>query len=114
MHELSIIASLFDILLEKANEQRARKIVRVVLKVGHLSGAVPDFLESSFDIYKKGTLAGEAVLEIKAVPLKVRCSKCSAETVKNDYVFVCPVCGSPNLEIIEGTELLLEKIELEV
>ena len=114
MHELSIIASLFDILLEKAKEQRANKIVRVVLKVGHLSGAVPDCLESSFNIYKKDTLAGEAVLEIREVPLRVRCSHCRTETVKNDYIFVCPSCGSTDLEIIEGTELLLEKIELEV
>ena len=62
MHELSIIASLFNILVEKAKEQNAKKIVRVVLQVGKLSSVVPDFLESSFDIYKKGTLAEEAVL----------------------------------------------------
>jgi len=114
MHELSIIASLFDILLEKAKEQNAKKIVRVVLKVGRLSGAIPDFLESSFDIYKKDTLAEEATLEVTAVPLKVRCAPCGTETIKDDYIFVCPACGSTDLKIVEGTELLLEKIELEV
>jgi len=114
MHELSIIAGLFDILIEKAKEQNAQKIVRVVLQVGKLAGVVPDFLESSFDIYKKGTLAADAVLEITTVPLKVRCQNCGAEIVKEDYVFSCAACGSTDLKILEGTELLLEKIELEI
>lgn len=114
MHELSIIASLFDILVEKAKEQNAKKIVRVVLQVGKLSGVVPDFLVSSFDIYKKGTLAEEAVLEITAVLLKVRCQSCGTEIVIEDYIFSCPACRSTDLKILEGTELLLEKIELEL
>jgi len=44
MHELSIIAGLFDILEEKAREHRAKKVLNVVIKVGKLSGAVPDLL----------------------------------------------------------------------
>ena len=114
MHELSIIASLFDILVEKAKEQNAKKVVRVVLQVGKLSGVVPDFLESSFEIYRKGTLAEEAVLEIASVPLKLRCQSCSTEFVKDDYIFSCPACDSTDLKILEGTELILEKIELEL
>jgi len=38
MHELSIVANLFEILEEKAKEQKAKKIVMVKLQVGALSG----------------------------------------------------------------------------
>ncbi len=114
MHELSIVASLFEILEEKAKEQKAKKILSVKLKVGALSGVVPEFLETAFDIYKKDTLAAESKLEIEEVPLKIRCQRCGAEIVKDDFVFICEKCDSRELKTLSGTELLLEKIEMEV
>jgi hydrogenase nickel incorporation protein HypA/HybF len=114
MHELSIVASLFEILEEKAREQKAKKIVSVELKVGVLSGVVPEFLKTAFDIYKKETIADEAELKIKEVLLRIECQKCGAEIVKDDFVFICEKCGSRELKTLAGTELLLERIELEV
>jgi hydrogenase nickel incorporation protein HypA/HybF len=114
MHELSIVASLFEILEEKAREHQATKIVRVRLKVGKLAGVVPEFLQTAFDSYKQDTIAAESQLEIEEVPLKMRCRKCTAEIEKEDFVLVCPSCSSTDLEILEGMELLLDKIDLEI
>lgn len=114
MHELSIVASLFQILEAKAQENQATKIVRVRLKVGKLAGVVPEFLQTAFDSYKQDTIAAESQLEIEEVPLKMRCRKCAAEIEKEDFVLVCPSCGATDLEILEGMELLLDKIDLEV
>ncbi|NIM58203.1 MAG: hydrogenase maturation nickel metallochaperone HypA [Candidatus Aminicenantes bacterium] len=114
MHELSIVASLFEILEEKAKEKKAKKIVSVKLKVGALSGVVPEFLETAFNIYKEDTIAAESKLEIEEVPLKIECQQCGAEMVKDDFVFICAKCDSRKLKTLAGTELLLEKIEVEV
>lgn len=114
MHELSIVVSLFEILEEKAKEKKAKKILSVKLKVGKLSGVVPECLETAFDIYKKETIASKARLKIEEVPLKVQCQKCRAEIIKDDFIFVCDKCGSTELKTLSGTELLLEKIEMEV
>jgi hydrogenase nickel incorporation protein HypA/HybF len=114
MHELSIVASLFEILEEKAKEQKAKKIISIKLKVGALSGVVPEFLETAFDIYKKETIASEATLTIEEVSLKIQCQKCQAEIVKDDFVFICDTCGSTELKTLSGTELLLEKMEMEL
>jgi len=114
MHELSIVASLFEILEEKAREQKAKKIVTVKLIVGALSGVVPEFLKTAFDIYKKETIASGAELEIEEVPLKVQCQNCGAEIMKDDFIFICEKCASRELKTLSGTELLLEKIEMEV
>lgn len=114
MHELSIIGSLFEILEEKARDEQATKIVLVKLKVGKLAGVVPDYLETAFDVYKKGTLASDAQLEIEEVPLKVQCQGCKRELIIDDFLFICPSCGSQDLKTLEGTELFLEKIEMEV
>lgn len=114
MHELSIIASLFEILDEKAKEQKAKKIVLVRLQVGKISGVVPDFLKTAFDIYKKDTIGAEANLEIEEIALKVQCERCHKEIIKDDFVFICDHCGSTDLKTLSGTELLLEKMELEI
>jgi hydrogenase nickel incorporation protein HypA/HybF len=113
VHELSLVASVFDVLEEKAREHGAARVVRVVLKVGVMAGVVPDLLESAFDIYKKGTLADGARLEIVAVPVRLRCPDCGGEAVREDADFSCAACGSRRVEIIEGRELVVERIELE-
>jgi len=114
MHELSIVANLFEVLEEKAKENKSEKILSINLKVGALSGVVPEFLETAFNIYKKDTIAAGAKLKIEEVPLRVQCQKCGAEIVKNDFIFICEKCDSRELKTLSGTELLLEKVEMEV
>jgi hydrogenase nickel incorporation protein HypA/HybF len=113
VHELSLVASVFEVLEEKAREHGAARVTRVVLKVGVMAGVVPDLLESAFDIYKKGTLAEGARLEIVPVPVRIRCPGCGGEAVREDADFACAVCGSRRIEIVEGRELVVERIELE-
>jgi len=114
MHELSIVANLFEILEDQAKQKKAKKIITVKLKVGKLSGVVPEFLETAFDVYKKETIAERARLEVEEVPLRVKCRRCGTEITKDDFIFICSACGSRELKTLSGTELLLEKIEMEV
>jgi hydrogenase nickel incorporation protein HypA/HybF len=114
MHEMSLIVNLFDILEEQAREKKAIKIHKVKLQVGLLAGAVPEMLKTAFDIYKKDTLASEAELEIQEVPLKVLCLTCRTEMEKDDFIFKCTHCESTDLKTLAGTELLLERLEMEV
>jgi hydrogenase nickel incorporation protein HypA/HybF len=114
MHELSIVASLFEIMEEKAQEKGSKKIISVKLQVGKLSGVVPDFLITAFNMYKKDTIAHDAELEIEEVLLTIQCKRCSTIMTKDDFVFICPHCGSQDLTTLTGTELLLEKMELEL
>lgn len=113
MHELSLVDSLFDTLLEQARTHNARTIVRVHLAVGVLSGVVPELLESAFDMFKKGTIAEGATLVVERRPFEVRCRSCGAVETRQDFVFACPACGAADLEILHGTELVLERIEAE-
>jgi len=114
MHELSIVANLFEILEEKAKEHKAKKIVFIKLKVGKLSGVLPEFLETAFNFYRKDTIANKATLEMDEVPLKVKCQQCKTESTKDNFIFICPRCSSRELKTLAGTELFLEKLEFEV
>jgi hydrogenase nickel incorporation protein HypA/HybF len=114
MHELSIIASLFDTLESQAREHKANRITSVTLQVGPLAGVVPELLREAFDMYKKGTVAEEAELFIVQPTVKVRCRICGAETEREDYILSCRSCGSPDIALAAGGELFLEKLELEI
>jgi hydrogenase nickel incorporation protein HypA/HybF len=114
MHELSVVANLFEILEEKVKEQNGKRIILVKLLIGALSGIVPELLATAFDIYKKDTIAAEAELEIKTVPLKVQCKECKKVIVKDDFIFICDFCGSTNIQTLEGTEMILEKMDIEI
>jgi hydrogenase nickel incorporation protein HypA/HybF len=114
MHELSIVASLFEIMEEKAQEKGSKKIISVKLQVGRLSGVVPELLFTAFDVFKKDTIANEAELEIEEIPYTIRCKKCGKTMAKDDFVFTCLHCGSQNLITLTGKELVLEKMELEL
>jgi hydrogenase nickel incorporation protein HypA/HybF len=113
VHELSVIAALFDTLLAQARAHNARAITAVKLDVGVFSGVVPELLESAFEMYKKGTIAERARLVIERRPFKVRCRACGGVEAREDFVFSCPACGATDLEIVQGTELVLERIEAE-
>jgi hydrogenase nickel incorporation protein HypA/HybF len=114
MHELSLVAELFTILEEKLRAEKAKKITSVSLRIGRLSGIVPELLASAFDSYKKGTFASKADLRVEIVPLLVRCRSCGKETPTGEPLFVCPACGLKDLEIAEGQDLILEKLEIEL
>ena len=86
----------------------------VTIKVGPLSGVVPELLESAFEMYKKETIAGRARLIIEKIPFIIRCRACETETTRDNPISACPACGSADFAIIQGTEVFLDKLELEV
>jgi hydrogenase nickel incorporation protein HypA/HybF len=114
MHELSVVASLFEILEEKVQEQNGKRITLVKLQIGTLSGIVPELLATAFDIYKKDTIADGAELIIDVVPLKVQCNDCLKIMVKDEFTFICDFCESTNIQTLEGTEMILEKMDIEI
>lgn len=113
MHELSVIASLLETIETLAGENGAQAVTGIWIKAGALSGVVPELLESAFAIYKEGTIAARANLTIERSPLTIQCRSCRTETIRTDFVPACPACGSSDLHLVEGTDLILERIELE-
>jgi hydrogenase nickel incorporation protein HypA/HybF len=113
VHELSLVASMFETLLDQARVHNAKRITGVKIQVGALAGVVPELLETAFDSYKKGTIAQDAVLTMDKPPFTIRCRACGNETVRSDFVMACTSCASTDLEITHGMELILERIEME-
>ncbi|MCL6628178.1 MAG: hydrogenase maturation nickel metallochaperone HypA [Armatimonadetes bacterium] len=76
MHELSAVQNILQIVLEEAAKARAKRITRVVVKVGKWSTFVPSAIRFYFNILAEGTPAEGAHLEVDVVPISYRCQEC--------------------------------------
>lgn len=105
--------SLIDAAAEKAEELGAVRIEALHLKLGKLSGVVPEALLFSFDLAAAGTLIEGARLEIEEIPVSVFCQTCKAEQqLPSIQYFRCPVCDTPTPEVVRGRELELTSLEV--
>jgi len=46
-------------------------------------------------------------------PVVVRCRKCNTQSTLKKDEYLCPHCGSGDLEIIDGEDMYLMSLELE-
>lgn len=113
MHELSIAQSIIAIAVEEAARAGAERIERVKLRMGTLSGVVPEALEFAFAVAAEGTPAAGAQLEVEYLPVVCYCPDCALEfTLEGGPICSCPRCGRVISEIRQGRELEIEYLEV--
>jgi hydrogenase nickel incorporation protein HypA/HybF len=110
MHELAIAESVVRI---ACNHAAGRRVTRVELKVGHLRQVVPDALAFSFALVAEGTAAEGAELDMKEIPAAGRCRRCGSEGELPGFPLACGACGSWDVDVIRGEELLVDALECE-
>jgi len=114
MHELSTVLRIVGIAQKYAVQNGAKKVVRVVVRTGELSGMVPRYLQTLYPNAVSGTLLEGSELAVETEPASLRCSDCG--TIYRPACFtnaLCPQCVSAAFEIIEGTETYVKEIEIE-
>ena len=110
MHELSIADAIVQIALTHAGE---RKIEAIELKVGHLRQVVPDALAFAFTLVSEGTVAEGAELLLEEVPAAGVCRDCGEESEFEGFPLACEGCGSLDVEVVRGEELLVDALVME-
>ena len=113
MHELSITQSTFSIALEKAESARAKRVTRVNLTFGELSGVVDDCVRFYFGFLSKNTIAAQAELAFNHRPIELRCGNCQATFSPRKADWSCPKCRRRQAELVAGRECYVESIEVE-
>lgn len=109
MHELAITCNIVELVAEAA---KGRKVARVTVEIGKLSGVMPDAVAFCFAEVARGTEAETAFLDIREVNASARCEVCDTEFLTPSMLTVCP-CGSPRFQRLSGEELNFRSIELE-
>jgi hydrogenase nickel incorporation protein HypA/HybF len=110
MHELSIAECIVDIAVRHA---RGRPVSRVEVSVGHLRQVVPSALSFAFELVSQGTAVDGAELVLNVIPAAGRCRQCGTESVLDGFPLLCATCGSADVELTRGEELLVESLDVE-
>ncbi len=112
MHELSVCHAMMTQVEEIATREGANSVATIVIRIGPLSGVVPELLQQAFTIARAGTLAADAELITERQPIRIRCLSCDAESDAEPNRLLCGACDSYRTQVISGDELLLASVEL--
>lgn len=113
MHEYSIVQSLLDSCDENAEKNQATKVLKVVIKIGVMSGVEPELLRTAFDAFKEKTICEKAELIINVQPVIIKCNECQEESTIEGNEYHCPKCKSVDLNVIDGEDMFLMSLEME-
>jgi hydrogenase nickel incorporation protein HypA/HybF len=108
MHELAVTQGVVDAVVERTG---TTPVTAVRLRVGRLSGVVPDALRFCFELVTAGTPLEGAALEIEEPEGRARCRTCGAEFALAGPVLLCD-CGSADVEVLAGRELAVASVVL--
>ncbi|WOF16001.1 hydrogenase maturation nickel metallochaperone HypA [Methanoplanus sp. FWC-SCC4] len=110
MHEYSIAYDIFATAKRTALENSATIVKKVYMDVGEMTMINPEQVVFLFDtMCEEDPLFSGCELEYRSVSVKTKC-KCGYEGSER---FACPDCGLLP-EIIEGREVMVTNIEIEV
>lgn len=113
MHELSIAMSLVESLEQELARLGDLTVTTVNLRIGALSGVVPEALEFSWEVASDESRLKGSKLSIETVDATGYCPQCREErTISNLQSFRCPVCLTPIEQVTGGHELEILTIEV--
>ena len=113
MHELSIAMSILESVEEELARRSCGSIEAVHLRIGALSGVVPDALRSAYELAAEETPFAGSRLVIEEIPIVIYCGVCARnQTVASANWFCCPECNTPSNQLVSGRELEITALEL--
>lgn len=114
MHELSVCLALLDEVGRVASVAAATSVQSVTVRIGPLSGIEAGPLRRAFEVARSGGVAHGAELIVDVARVRIRCGECATESEAAPNRLLCPTCGSYRTRVIEGDELVLSAVEMDV
>jgi len=113
MHELSIALGIVKIAEDETAKAKAKRVTKIELVIGVLSGIELDSLNFVWESAIKETVLEFAEKEITVIKGKGKCVDCdSIYPLKNIYDS-CPKCQSSFKIILKGKELRVKSLIVE-
>ncbi|MGH9120855.1 MAG: hydrogenase maturation nickel metallochaperone HypA [Acidimicrobiales bacterium] len=109
MHELALAEAIAETARRRAE---GRRVQTVMVRVGYLRQVVPSSLEFSWEMVTAGSDLEGVSLEIEHVPAAVLCSACGAQSRLSQPIVCCPACGSSEVELLSGEEMLVATLDV--
>ena len=104
MHELSITHAVVSTVVEALPDPAAR-VIEVRMRIGRLSGVVPQALHFAYEVATAGTPLAGSTLQIQEMPVVINCPTDGEQELPGIRDLSCPVCGLPCGDVVGGKEL---------
>lgn len=114
MHELGIMTGVLQAVEESAKQAGSERVLKISLSVGVMTEAIEDALRFAFEALSEGTMCESAELEITMIPPVSICAECGNEYEHDRFHMLCPECGSSFTQLIQGKELQIDSIEVDL
>ncbi len=113
MHEISLATEILRIIEANAKPQGEGTVKSVRLRIGDLSGVVPDTLRFALEVCAKGTRCEGMAVNIVHVPVTATCRRCRKEWEFAAGEMTCPECASHDITLQGGNDLAVESFEIQ-
>ena len=110
---MSVANGIMKVLGSKLSEQGPCKLIALELVVGELSGIDRDSLSFALDTLLDEAGYKDVQVRFESAPADFKCSNCDWQGALKDFTLACPECKGPDLDIIAGQDVYLERMEVE-
>ena len=113
MHEMGIALQIVEIATASLPVgSKDIQVEKVNLKIGKLAAVVPASLRFCFEVVTKDTPFAGTTLDIKEVPVVVKCRSCHSEWTVTGPDFTCKTCQNGEVDILSGREIEITSLEV--
>jgi len=113
MHELSVMTYMLETVEAHAQRIGAKKVLAINLVIGERTSIIDDSILFYFDALTPGTVAEGAHLNVRRTRMQFHCAACDADYTPSGADFQCPRCQTVGQVTDDGSELLIESMEVE-
>ncbi|MBI0583237.1 MAG: hydrogenase maturation nickel metallochaperone HypA [Methanomassiliicoccus sp.] len=121
MHEVGVMTSILEAVLEELKNHKVQKVEEVRLTIGDLTYLGEDQLSFAFEILTRGTILEGSTLVVEHEEVEVRCPTCGydgrAEYYQDEMyssnvpTLNCPRCGS-RVDVVKGKSCTVRSIKV--
>ena len=114
MHEFAICQGLIRQVEAIARQNNAQFVTSIALRIGPLAGVDATLLQHAFTVASAEGMTKGTKLQIECSPILIYCRACDKESTASPNNLICAGCGNWHTELLQGNELLLLNVELEL
>ena len=107
MHEFGLCEGVLEAVITRA---AGRPVARIRVRCGVRHAVDPVSMAEAFGMVAAGTEAADATVDVVTVPAVLTCRDCAAAGESADLLAVCRHCGSANVAVSGGDDLILESV----
>ena len=111
MHAMHDIKRMVSAIEKEVAKPEIGEVKAINIEIGAMRHLTQEEIDTCFQHAPKHKKLMNAKINIKFIPLKVKCTDCGAETFVKGEKVKCDLCSCENVKIVAGDEFNIKSIE---